>query len=67
MRKPDPPFFLLIALTIGPRTVMDLGQSIGPFRTGWVVGMSGYSPAFTLRACLLALATVPLGVFGRTS
>ena len=34
------------------RTVMDVGQSIGPVLTGWMVGVEGYGSAFTLLASI---------------
>lgn len=37
------------------RTVMDVGQTIGPVLTGWMVGVYGYTSAFTL------LGTISLG------
>ncbi|MFH1818378.1 MAG: MFS transporter [Pseudomonadota bacterium] len=47
------------------RTVMDVGQSIGPVLTGWMVGVAGYSSAFTLLAAILLLAAVMLGLLLR--
>lgn len=47
------------------RTVMDVGQSIGPVLTGWMVGVAGYSSAFTLLAAILVLAAVMLGLLLR--
>ena len=44
------------------RTVMDIGQSIGPVLTGWTVGYAGYGSAFTLLAAVLLLAALLLGV-----
>ncbi len=44
------------------RTVMDVGQSIGPVLTGWMVGMAGYGSAFTLLAGILILAALLLGL-----
>lgn len=44
------------------RTVMDVGQSIGPVLTGFVVGAAGYASAFTLLAAILVAAAVLLGV-----
>lgn len=44
------------------RTVMDVGQSIGPVLTGWVVGMAGYALAFTLLAVILLAAALLLGL-----
>lgn len=44
------------------RTVMDVGQSIGPVLTGWVVGAAGYGAAFGLLAAILAGAALVLGV-----
>ena len=47
------------------RTVMDVGQSIGPVLTGWMVGTAGYGSAFTLLAVILVLAAVLIGVMFR--
>lgn len=47
------------------RTVMDVGQSIGPVLTGWMVGVVGYGSAFTLLAAILVLAAVMLGLLLR--
>ncbi len=44
------------------RTVMDVGQSIGPVLTGWMVGMAGYGSAFTLLAAILVCAALLLGL-----
>ena len=44
------------------RTVMDVGQSIGPVLTGWMVGVAGYGSAFTLLAAILLLAALLLGL-----
>ncbi|NDP47518.1 MAG: MFS transporter [Sulfuriferula multivorans] len=44
------------------RTVMDVGQSIGPVLTGWMIGMAGYGSAFTLLAAILVLAALLLGL-----
>jgi MFS family permease len=44
------------------RTVMDIGQSIGPVLTGWMVGVAGYGSAFTLLAAVLLLAALMLGL-----
>ncbi len=44
------------------RTVMDVGQSIGPLLTGWMVGVAGYASAFTLLAAILVLAALMLGL-----
>ncbi|MDP2265887.1 MAG: MFS transporter [Thiobacillus sp.] len=43
------------------RTVMDVGQSIGPVLTGWMIGMAGYGSAFTLLATILLSAALLLG------
>lgn len=43
------------------RTVMDVGQSIGPVLTGWAVAVAGYGEAFTLLAAILAAAAVLIG------
>ena len=45
----------------GLRTVMDVGQSIGPVLTGWMIGMAGYGSAFTLLAAILVFAALLLG------
>ena len=37
------------------RTIMDVGQTIGPVLTGFVVGVWGFGIAFALLACILAL------------
>jgi len=47
------------------RTVMDVGQSIGPVLTGWMVGYAGYGSAFTLLAVVLLLAALLLGLVFR--
>ncbi|MHB1076126.1 MFS transporter [Thiobacillus sp.] len=47
------------------RTVMDVGQSIGPVLTGWMVGVAGYGSAFTLLAAILMGAAVILGLLLR--
>ena len=44
------------------RTIMDIGQSIGPVLTGWMVGYAGYGSAFTLLAGILLGAAVLLGL-----
>ncbi|MGB9129502.1 MAG: MFS transporter [Thiobacillus sp.] len=44
------------------RTVMDVGQSIGPVLTGFMVGAAGYASAFTLLATILAAAALMLGL-----
>jgi MFS family permease len=44
------------------RTVMDVGQSIGPVLTGFMVGAAGYAPAFTLLAAILVAAAVMVGL-----
>jgi MFS family permease len=44
------------------RTVMDVGQSIGPVLTGFVVGVAGYASAFTLLAAILVAAALMLGL-----
>jgi hypothetical protein len=41
---------------------MDVGQSIGPVLTGWMVGTAGYGSAFTLLAAVLAAAALMLGL-----
>ena len=47
------------------RTVMDVGQSIGPVLTGFMIGVAGYGSAFTLLAAILALAALMLGLLLR--
>ncbi|MBI3431787.1 MAG: MFS transporter [Hydrogenophilales bacterium] len=47
------------------RTVMDVGQSIGPVLTGWMVGVAGYGSAFTLLASILVGAALMLGLLLR--
>jgi MFS family permease len=44
------------------RTVMDVGQSIGPVLTGWMVGVAGYGSAFALLAAILVAAALMLGL-----
>ena len=44
------------------RTVMDVGQSIGPVLTGFMIGVAGYNSAFTLLAMILLLAALLLGL-----
>jgi MFS family permease len=43
------------------RTVMDVGQSIGPVLTGLVIGVAGYGSAFGLLAGVLVCAALLLG------
>ena len=43
------------------RTVMDVGQSIGPVLTGWMVAGAGYGNAFMLLAAILAGAALLIG------
>lgn len=40
------------------RTVMDVGQTIGPVLTGWVVGAYGYTSAFIMLAAILLFAAL---------
>ncbi|HEY9146649.1 MAG TPA: MFS transporter [Thiobacillus sp.] len=47
------------------RTVMDVGQSIGPVLTGFMVGVAGYGSAFTLLAAILVGAALMLGLLLR--
>lgn len=47
------------------RTVMDVGQSIGPVLTGWMVGTAGYASAFMLLAAVLVAATALLAALPR--
>ncbi|OZA14096.1 MAG: MFS transporter [Hydrogenophilales bacterium 17-62-8] len=44
------------------RTVMDVGQSIGPVLTGFMVGVAGYGSAFTLLAAILVAAALMLAL-----
>jgi MFS family permease len=44
------------------RTIMDVGQSIGPVLTGWMVGVAGYGSAFTLLAAILLFAALLIGL-----
>ena len=48
------------------RTVMDVGQSIGPVLTGWMVAIAGYASAFNLLAAILLAAAVLLGTLFRS-
>lgn len=43
------------------RTVMDVGQSIGPVLTGWMVAIAGYGNAFMLLSGILVAAAVLIG------
>ncbi len=43
------------------RTIMDVGQSIGPVLTGWMVAAAGYGNAFMLLAAILAGAALLIG------
>ena len=43
------------------RTVMDVGQSIGPVLTGWVVGSYGYTSAFMLLGAISLGAALLFG------
>ena len=47
------------------RTVMDIGQSIGPVLTGFMVGVAGYGSAFTLLAAILVVAALMLALLLR--
>ena len=47
------------------RTVMDVGQSIGPVLTGFMVGVAGYGSAFALLAAILVGAALMLAVLLR--
>ena len=49
------------------RTVMDVGQSIGPVLTGFMVGVAGYASAFTLLAAILVAAALMLGLLLRNA
>ncbi len=49
------------------RTVMDVGQSIGPVLTGWMVTVAGYASAFNLLAAILIAAAALLGTLFRSS
>jgi MFS family permease len=43
------------------RTVMDVGQTIGPVLTGWVVGVYGYTSAFILLGAISLGAALVFG------
>jgi len=43
------------------RTVMDVGQTIGPVLTGWVVGAYGYTSAFILLGAISLVAALVFG------
>lgn len=43
------------------RTVMDVGQTIGPVFTGWVVGVYGYTSAFILLGAISLVAALMFG------
>ena len=47
------------------RTIMDIGQSIGPVLTGWMVGRYGYVAAFSLLAGILLFAAIAFGTLSR--
>lgn len=47
------------------RTIMDIGQSIGPVLTGWMVARHGYGPAFDGLALILCGAAILLAVWVR--
>ena len=47
------------------RAVMDVGQSIGPVLTGFMVGVAGYGSAFTLLAAILVAAALMLALLLR--
>lgn len=47
------------------RTVMDVGQSIGPVLTGWMVGVAGYGSAFYLLSAILLVAALMMGILVR--
>ena len=40
------------------RTIMDIGQSIGPALTGWMVGVYGYTPAFSVLGSILLMTAI---------
>ncbi len=42
-------------------TIMDIGQSIGPVLTGWMVGRHGYAAAFSLLAAILLAVAISFG------
>lgn len=44
------------------RTVMDIGQSVGPVLTGFVVGAAGYGSAFIMLGSILLTAAVLIGM-----
>lgn len=43
------------------RTIMDVGQSIGPVLTGWMVSSYGYMPAFSLLGIILLVSALLFG------
>lgn len=43
------------------RTIMDIGQSIGPILTGWMVVSYGYVPAFSLLGMTLLVTAILFG------
>ena len=43
------------------RTIMDIGQSIGPILTGWMVVSYGYVPAFSLLGMILLVTAILFG------
>lgn len=49
------------------RTIMDVGQSIGPVLTGWLVGAAGYVSAFSVLSGILLLAALVMGVLVRNN
>ena len=49
------------------RTVMDVGQSIGPVLTGAMVASTGYAGAFVLLGAILLIAALLLGLLFRSS
>lgn len=49
------------------RTVMDVGQSIGPVLTGFIVTHLGYASAFGTLAAILVLASLLLGALPRAA
>ena len=47
------------------RTIMDVGQSIGPVLTGWLVGTAGYASAFFALSGILLVAALAMGLLTR--
>ena len=49
------------------RTVMDVGQSIGPVLTGFIVAHLGYASAFGTLSAVLVLSSLLLGALPRSA